>query len=69
VSDTAQVELKVSECKPLMAGILCDLMTTKLLNVADMFGKIKPKAFAESLAPSLKAGPKTHARQFCRFHS
>ena len=33
-----------------MAAILCDLMTTKLLDVKEMFGKIVPVEFAEALA-------------------
>lgn len=37
-----------------MAGILCDLMTSKLLNVAEMFGRINPEKFAEALAPEMK---------------
>ena len=37
-----------------MAAILCDLMTSKLLNVAEMFGKINPEKFAEALAPEMK---------------
>lgn len=37
-----------------MASILCDLMTTKLLNVVEMFGKIKPDRFAEALAPEMQ---------------
>ena len=36
-----------------MAGILCDLMTTKLLDVKVMFGKIHPLKFAEALAPEM----------------
>ena len=31
-----------------MAAILCDLMTTKLLDVKEMFGKIVPVEFAEA---------------------
>ena len=37
-----------------MAAILCDLMTTKLLNVAEMFARIDPEKFAEALAPEMK---------------
>jgi uncharacterized membrane protein YheB (UPF0754 family) len=37
-----------------MAGILCDLMTTKLLDVEEMFGKIDPDKFAQALAPEMK---------------
>jgi hypothetical protein len=37
-----------------MASILCDLMTSKLLDVAEMFGKIHPHKFAEALAPEMK---------------
>jgi uncharacterized membrane protein YheB (UPF0754 family) len=36
-----------------MAAILCDLMTTKLLDVKEMFGKIVPVEFAEALAPEM----------------
>ena len=36
-----------------MAAILCDLMTTKLLDVKVMFGKIHPEKFAEALAPEM----------------
>jgi len=37
-----------------MAAILCDLMTSKLLDVKEMFGKIHPVKFAEALAPEMK---------------
>ena len=36
-----------------MAAILCDLMTSKLLDVKEMFGKIHPQRFAEALAPEM----------------
>ena len=37
-----------------MAAILCDLMTSKPLDVKEMFGKIHPVKFAEALAPEMK---------------
>ena len=42
-----------------MAGILTDLMTTKLIDVAEMFGRIVPHDFAEVLAPAVKASTYT----------
>ena len=36
-----------------MAAILTDLMTSKLLDVKEMFGKIHPQRFAEALAPEM----------------
>ena len=37
-----------------MAAILCDLMTSKLLDVKAMFGKIEPHQFAAALAPEMR---------------